>query len=185
MPSFRNNPGSVVRNSRDRQALDFIITAAVAPQLRQAAACHPTPMNVAGNKPDDELPPPPPPPPPKILEEKSELPPAPLDADGLTPPSMNPNGPRLPFFVSFRVTIESFFSSLDLLTKPMTPTSPGGSPSYTPTPLPEAKSKKTNPLMELVETEKAYVDQLAGIIRVTSTDGLYCVFPWRADGPRL
>lgn len=58
----------------------------------------------------------------------------------------------------------------------MTPTSPGGSPSHTPPPQPEAKSKKTNPLMELVETEKAYVDQLAGIIRVTSTDDLWTAF---------
>lgn len=36
--------------------------------------------------------------------------------------------------------------------------------------------------MELVDTEKAYVDQLAGIIRVISTDGLCAVFLKCADG---
>jgi hypothetical protein len=67
------------------------------------------------------------------------------------------------------------------LTTPMTPTSPGGSRSQQASPQPEAKSKKTNPLTELVETEKAYVDQLAGVIRVTSTDGLCSVFLRCAD----
>jgi len=142
------------------------------PNYDRHAACHPTPMNAVGNKPDDELPPPPPPPPPKILEEKSELPPVPLDANGLTPHSLDPNGPRLSFFLPSCATVESLFFALVLLTTPMTPTSPGGSPSHASSPLPEARSKKTNPLMELVETEKAYVDQLAGIIRVTSTDDL-------------
>lgn len=92
----------------------------------------------------------------------------PLDTTALTPSSTNPNGSPPPFFPSFYVTVESFFFNPDLLATPVTPTSPGGSRSKPPSPQPEAKSKKTNPLMELVETEKVYVDQLAGIIRVTS-----------------
>jgi len=43
---------------------------------------------------------------------------------------------------------------------PMTPTSPA------PTEGREGKSKRANPLTDLVETEKAFVEQLTGIIRV-------------------
>lgn len=59
------------------------------------------------------------------------------------------------------------------LARPSTPTGPNDSRSQPPSPQPEAKSKKTNPLTELVDTEKLYVDQLAGIIRVMPLDYFY------------
>jgi hypothetical protein len=43
----------------------------------------------------------------------------------------------------------------------MTPMSPSGPDSHT-----EAKQKRANPLTDLIDTEKSYVDQLTGIIRV-------------------
>lgn len=38
--------------------------------------------------------------------------------------------------------------------------------SAPPSPSPESKPKKSNPLIDLIETEKLYVDQLTGVIRV-------------------
>ncbi|KII93560.1 hypothetical protein PLICRDRAFT_49601 [Plicaturopsis crispa FD-325 SS-3] len=48
------------------------------------------------------------------------------------------------------------------LNVPLTPTSPGGSSPTSPL---DTKPKKSNPLIDLVETEKQYVDQLTGVIR--------------------
>ena len=146
--------------------------------------CQPTLMNVAGLKPYDDLPPPLPPP--KIVEEKSRLPPVPLDTTDLMPSSLNPNGlyPPTLSFVFYSVSPLSP-SSTPELTTPVTPTSTGGSRSQPPSPQPEARSKKTNPLTELVETEKIYVDQLAGIIRVRPTGYFYSVPPECSDGLSL
>lgn len=47
---------------------------------------------------------------------------------------------------------------------PTTPSTPGF-PSE-----PRESKKKANPLTDLVETEKAFVDQLTGIIRVRAAD---------------
>jgi hypothetical protein len=68
-------------------------------------------MNVVGLKPGDDLPPPPPPP--KIVEEKSKLPPVPLDTTDLMPPSLNPNGsyPPSSLYFLFWITIEAFVYS--------------------------------------------------------------------------
>lgn len=46
---------------------------------------------------------------------------------------------------------------LDLNSQPGTPTSP---------PSPDARGKRPNLLVDLIETEKLYVDQMAGVIRV-------------------
>ena len=46
---------------------------------------------------------------------------------------------------------------LDLNIPPGTPTSPS---------IPDARGKRPNLLVDLIETEKLYVDQMAGIIRV-------------------
>lgn len=47
-------------------------------------------------------------------------------------------------------------SASSLPSTPITPNTPSG----------DAKPKKSNPLSDLIDTEKHYVDQLAGIIRV-------------------
>lgn len=49
-------------------------------------------------------------------------------------------------------------------TTPTTPTDPN-----TPTGEGSGRSKKTNPLTDLIETEKVYVELLTGIIRVSHT----------------
>lgn len=46
---------------------------------------------------------------------------------------------------------------LDLNDHPSTPTSP---------PSPDARGKRPNLLVDLIETEKLFVDQMAGVIRV-------------------
>ena len=46
---------------------------------------------------------------------------------------------------------------LDLNTGPGTPTSPASS---------DMRAKRTNPLVDLIDTEKLYVEQLTGVIRV-------------------
>ncbi|TFK57175.1 hypothetical protein OE88DRAFT_1650792 [Heliocybe sulcata] len=111
---------------------------------------------------DEKLPPLPPQttelplpsPPPKILQNDGELDPAEKQARGLRPApiatpaygdtSLGPGSSQLP----------------------LTPISPSGSVSSGPSsPGGAGKSKRANPLVDLIETEKLYVDQLAGIIR--------------------
>lgn len=48
---------------------------------------------------------------------------------------------------------------LDINLGPGTPSSPAS---------PDPRSKRTNPLVDLIDTEKLYVDQLTGVIRVSS-----------------
>ncbi|KZT30490.1 hypothetical protein NEOLEDRAFT_1173909 [Neolentinus lepideus HHB14362 ss-1] len=112
---------------------------------------------------DEKLPPVPPEitdlplpsPPPKILQNNGDLDPAEFQGrQGLRPPpiatpaygdtSLGPGSSQLP----------------------LTPVSPSGSVSSAPSsPGGEGKSKKANPLVDLIETEKLYVDQLTGVIR--------------------
>lgn len=58
---------------------------------------------------------------------------------------------------------------------PTTPTSPNVT-SAPPSPSTEGKPKKSNPLIDLIETEKVYVDQLTGIIRVCATASISLYF---------
>lgn len=58
--------------------------------------------------------------------------------------------------------------ALNVSLTPTTPTSPNIA-SAPPSPSTEGKPKKSNPLIDLIETEKVYVDQLTGIIRVCAT----------------
>ncbi|KAF8078528.1 hypothetical protein FPV67DRAFT_1465551 [Lyophyllum atratum] len=51
---------------------------------------------------------------------------------------------------------------------PLTPTTPV-TPSSTSFPSPDAKPKKSNPLNDLIDTERTYVEQLTGVIRVSSS----------------
>lgn len=60
--------------------------------------------------------------------------------------------------------------NLGLIVPPLTPTSPSG--SALPSPSFESKQKKSNPLIDLIDTERVYVDQLTGVIRVSSTANL-------------
>jgi hypothetical protein len=109
----------------------------------------------------------PPLPPPKLMQEDGEVPvksrPQ-LSNIALLPPQA---GPSFLFFLSF---ISLIPSCLDFKS-PHTPTSPNSSipPSVPPSPAPDGKLRRSNPLTDLIDTEKAYVDQLAGVIRV-------CVF---------
>lgn len=127
----------------------------------------------------DKLPPPPPdavdsvylpPLPPKITHDSDLDPPG---SAGLLPPI-----PTLPSLGSLDhsaflfaanpacVRVELFITSTIALNVPLTPTSPNS--SAPPSPSAIEKSKKSNPLIDLIETEKLYVDQLTGIIRVRS-----------------
>ncbi|KAL1951608.1 hypothetical protein VTO73DRAFT_757 [Trametes versicolor] len=58
-------------------------------------------------------------------------------------------------------------SDLSLGSAPLTPITPapGSLPSIPPSPSSEGRSKKANPLTDLIDTEKVYVDLLTGIIR--------------------
>ena len=61
-------------------------------------------------------------------------------------------------------TLSSLYrTGLSASSAPATPTTPTGI-----TAVPESKAKKNNPLVDLIETEKLYVEQLTGIIRVSS-----------------
>ncbi|KAF5374953.1 hypothetical protein D9758_000190 [Tetrapyrgos nigripes] len=48
---------------------------------------------------------------------------------------------------------------------PSAPSSPPQSPAVQPTPSDASKPKKSNPLNDLIDTERSYVDQLTGVIR--------------------
>jgi len=103
------------------------------------------------------LPPPPPPLPPKSLSPA--LPDTPPHSNGLRPlpvddtASVSSNQGTLTASNSF----SRYILHLDLNSLPGTPTSP---------PSPDARAKRPNLLVDLIETEKLYVDQMAGVIRV-------------------
>jgi hypothetical protein len=65
-------------------------------------------------------------------------------------------------------------------TTPTTPTSPSVL-SAPPSPSADGKSKKSNPLIDLVETEKLYVEQLTGIIRVRADNYTNCAWLTNAN----
>ena len=117
----------------------------------------------------DKLPPPPPetdsspqpPPPPKyILDPDTSLP-----SNGLRPPPIDVTlsdellGQGLPFCLlpclAFLILFASFYLDLD------TPSGPLSSPAS-----PDSRTKRANPLVDLIDSEKLYVDQLTGVIRV-------------------
>ncbi|KAI0080080.1 hypothetical protein K474DRAFT_1590791 [Panus rudis PR-1116 ss-1] len=91
-----------------------------------------------------------PPPPPKIMHDN--IPDGPQSARVL--PAINTSGSLSP-------------NDTGLNVPPITPISPVGAigPGVPRSPSSEGKPKKTNPLTDLVETEKTYVDLLTGIIR--------------------
>ena len=74
-----------------------------------------------------------------------------------------------PFYVLALVSkmgLVDLFPGLVVPMTPITPISPTGSGFPTSLPPSDAKPKKSNPLVDLIETEKTYVDLLTGIIRV-------------------
>ncbi|KAH9486848.1 hypothetical protein JR316_0000913 [Psilocybe cubensis] len=91
----------------------------------------------------------PPPPPADIDEPLAPPPPAKQDTLPSLPPIQAPQALTLPPLGSLGAGLNA----------PLTPTTPT-SPSAT-----DGKSKRANPLTDLVDTEKAFVDQLTGIIR--------------------
>ncbi|KAG5648068.1 hypothetical protein DXG03_007103 [Asterophora parasitica] len=86
------------------------------------------------------------------LDHKPLPPPA---QDHSLAPLLPPNHPHHPP----SLTLPSFGSLETGLALPPTPTTPSSSSS------PDAKPRKSNPLSDLIDTEKTYVDQLTGIIR--------------------
>lgn len=67
------------------------------------------------------------------------------------------------------VRVEHYVTSTIALNVPLTPSTPTSPTSSGPSsPSGDGKSKKSNPLIDLIETEKLYVEQLTGIIRVRS-----------------
>lgn len=57
---------------------------------------------------------------------------------------------------------------------PLTPNS-AVSPSVPPSPSADGRPKKSNPLLDLIDTEKLYVDLLTGIIRVRVSRVIRCI----------
>lgn len=95
---------------------------------------------------------PPPPPPPPLKSPQHDTPPL---SNGLLSPvdTSTSNQGTLTASTSFIRCI----MCPDLNSQPGTPTSP---------PSPDPRGKRPNLLVDLIETEKLYVDQMAGIIRV-------------------
>ncbi|TFK41067.1 hypothetical protein BDQ12DRAFT_626255 [Crucibulum laeve] len=110
-------------------------------------------------QPSKPLPPPvgdsklPPPPPPDFRDSIVVSPPPP-------PPKFSQSSPASdsPQFLSFpsSTSLDAGLSVPLTPTTPTTPTSPSSS---------DVKPKKSNPLADLIDTEKLYVDELTGIIR--------------------
>ncbi|KAI0307719.1 hypothetical protein B0F90DRAFT_1664754 [Multifurca ochricompacta] len=133
-----------------------------APEVLQLQSNKALPSIVKENLP---LPPPPPPPP---SREDPTVPPF-TSSTPKPPPKFTPaqelpshsNGFRpLPIDVAASNTNEFLGQGINpLLSTPSTPSSPS-SPSS-----PDTRAKRSNPLVDLIETEKLYVDQLTGIIR--------------------
>lgn len=126
---------------------------------------------------DDDLPPPPPSP----LRPTGGPPP--------DPPPKNTSGGQVPLssavkddqFLPRPPNIREVFSSSSL-TPPESPSFSSGSSAIHGPPSPNSlsetasRSKKVNPFVDLLETEKIYVDTLSGIIRVRA---LIIPFPER------
>ena len=110
----------------------------------------PTHQDNLANPSFNSLPQPPPPPPPKSLaptqhDTHGHLP-LPVDNTTSNQGTLTTSNP------SSRCMLR-----LDLNSQPSTPTSP---------PSPDPRGKRPNLLVDLIETEKLYVDQMAGVIRV-------------------
>ncbi|RDX52042.1 hypothetical protein OH76DRAFT_1481112 [Lentinus brumalis] len=93
-----------------------------------------------------------PPPPPKIVQD--------LAPDEPPPPPHKPLAP-----IDVKASLAA--SDLSLGSAPLTPLTPapGVLPPVPASPSADGKGKKANPLTDLIETEKVYVDLLTGIIR--------------------
>jgi len=135
-------------------------------QVRQSDKALPPPVK-------DSLPPVPPQDPPHPFSSPPHLPPKPNPhydpsplSNGLRPPPAPIDIPSPDQFLSQGDALRSFptadssFCSLpsDLHAGSGTPTSPASS---------DMRAKRTNPLVDLIDTEKLYVEQLTGIIRVS------------------
>ncbi|KAI0068338.1 hypothetical protein BV25DRAFT_1875775 [Artomyces pyxidatus] len=97
-----------------------------------------------------------PPPPPDVTDPSLNAPPPPPKFDVDREPADMSTPPVLPP-IDTSASLDSLSPGHNAI--PTTPTHPPSSP------LPEGRAKKSNPLVDLIETEKTYVDQLTGIIR--------------------
>ena len=109
----------------------------------------------------------PPPPPPKMDLHSSapspDLPPTPSDYFNSRSPSLSSPSRHLDNTVSLSPSINGTAGGL------LTPPSPNPAVEGANQPLPSLKpkqSKKSNPLTDLVDSEREYIEVLAGIIRV-------------------
>ncbi|KAH9858197.1 hypothetical protein C2E23DRAFT_170700 [Lenzites betulinus] len=113
-------------------------------------------------------------PPPAKDEKLPSLPPPDFDSGALPPPPPKivhdfapdahpPHKPLPPIDVKASLGT----SDLSLGSAPLTPLTPapGSLPSIPPSPSSEGRHRKANPLTDLIDTEKVYVDLLTGIIR--------------------
>ncbi|KAI0830707.1 hypothetical protein BC628DRAFT_893757 [Trametes gibbosa] len=117
---------------------------------------HPKPLPPPAK--DEKLPSLPPP----DFDNRSLPPPPPKIVHDLAPDAYPPHKPLPPIDVKASLGT----SDLSLGSAPLTPLTPapGSLPSMPPSPS-EGKHKKANPLTDLIDTEKVYVDLLTGIIR--------------------
>src|SRR6266849_547872 len=90
---------------------------------------------------------------PSSLSNGLRLPPAPINI----PPPDEFLGQSDPLRSFSRAASHPACFPLDLNTGSGTPTTPAS---------PDIRAKRTNPLVDLIDTEKLYVDQLTGVIRV-------------------
>ncbi|OBZ80083.1 hypothetical protein A0H81_00960 [Grifola frondosa] len=115
-------------------------------------------------------------PPPAKDEKLPSLPPSQSNASQFSPPPPPPkivddsasdvsNGHR--HLAPINISASLGASDLSLGSAPLTPLTPapGSLPSIPSSPSADARAKKSNPLTDLIETEKVYVDLLTGIIR--------------------
>jgi hypothetical protein len=115
----------------------------------------------------DDLPPPP------GYHHQYQQPPPQIVTDFATSSSL-PQIDALPSFGSLEAGTSNCILSISLpytphldpgLIVPLTPTTPTSPSGSTPTF--DSKQKKSNPLIDLIDTERVYVEQLTGVIRVS------------------
>ncbi|KAI0361189.1 hypothetical protein OH77DRAFT_1390630 [Trametes cingulata] len=114
-------------------------------------------------------------PPPAKDEKLPSLPPLTFDDPAIPPPppkivhDLAPDAPPPPQKSLAPIDVQASLGAgeLSLGSAPLTPVTPapGSLPSAPPSPSSDGKAKKSNPLTDLIDTEKAYVELLTGIIR--------------------
>ncbi|KAH9898007.1 hypothetical protein C8Q73DRAFT_788234 [Cubamyces lactineus] len=114
-------------------------------------------------------------PPPAKDEKLPSLPPLDFESPSVPPPppkivhDLAPDAPPPPHKPLAPIDVKASLgtSDLSLGSAPLTPLtpSPGSLPPIPASPSGEGKPKKSNPLIDLIDTEKVYVDLLTGIIR--------------------